>query len=190
MYGLIHTAMKSMVINQFDEQTWQQIAQEANFTQEQMLTMRVYDDASTFALVEATASVLKTSVANCLREFGRYWVMEFAPCDYGVLLDHTGSNMLRFLENLNGLHDRVATSFSEFKPPRFRLETSAVGPLVHYESNRSGLAEFVVGLLEGLALRFNENFDVAIASNFSSESAEHAIFQLVRRGNQEDAGHE
>lgn len=154
MYGLIHGAVRSMVEKHAGRDTWQRVAAEAGVGQAELLTMRSYDDDITFAIVNAAASVLEQPPAAFMEELGRYWVLEFAPRDYGALLDHAGPGLFRFLENLNDLHDRITTAFIEFRPPSFSVESIAEGTLVHYRSDRTGLEPFVLGLLQGLAERF------------------------------------
>ena len=44
MYGLIHTALRDMVINGHGENTWEEIVAESKVNADSFLTMRSYDD--------------------------------------------------------------------------------------------------------------------------------------------------
>ncbi|EFK96017.1 Soluble guanylate cyclase gcy-31, partial [sediment metagenome] len=60
-----------------------------------------------------------------------------------------------FLLNLNLMHTRVKLMFPKLVPPRIEChEVTATSLRLHYFSHRSGLAPFVVGLVEGLGEMF------------------------------------
>lgn len=182
MYGVIHSALKQMVVDRHGTECWQRLSSAAGHGQEAMLTMRPYDDAVTLSLIEATAKVLDLRVEEALRVFGRYWIIDFAPGSYGTLLAHTGHDTFSFLDNLNNLHDRIATAFAEFRPPVFTVERVSPDTMrVNYHSTRQGLTPFVVGLLEGMQDRFDEPMTVTIEAEETGEHGDHTTFLLRRR---------
>lgn len=124
------------------------------------MTHHAYPDATTVALVVATADELGTTPEEILERFGEHWVLVTAK-DYGALLDATGRNLGEFLVNLPNLHTRVAMSYPHLDPPRFRCtEVTPTSLCLHYGSSRKGLAPFVRGLLRGLGKRFSTPVDV------------------------------
>ena len=77
------------------------------------------------------------------------------------VLDATGRTLPEFLERLNDLHTRVQMLFPSLRPPTFNVTDRAERSLrLHYETHRSGLTPFVVGLLQGLARRFNVPLEI------------------------------
>ena len=161
MYGLIHTVLREMVREHHGEKTWEAIVAEAGVPANSLLTMRSYDDETTLALIGAASSILALPLDTCLNAFGEYWISSFAAREYGILLDHTGDSPIEFLQNLDDLHDRISTSFTDFQPPSFRVEIKdATTAEVRYSSNREGLTAFVVGILQGLGKRFGTTITV------------------------------
>jgi hypothetical protein len=86
--------------------------------------------------------------------------------------------MIEFLSNMNALHDRIASTFLNYAPPEFFLETKENHHLLHYVSQREGLTPFVVGLLKGLAKRFDSTITVISQSEVPLDQREHTIFEL------------
>ena len=173
MYGLIHTALRDMVIEELGDHTWLEITEVSNVPSDSFLTMRSYDDEVTLALVSAASSVLKLPVADALEAFGLYWMTTFAPKEYGALLDHTGNDPIQFLENLDDLHDRISTAFTDFKPPSFRVAISSQNAAtIKYVSNRKGLTPFVLGILKGLGQRFDNGIEITQIEPIACERGE------------------
>jgi len=161
MYGLIHTALREMVLEHHGEKTWEAIVTGSGVPADSFLTMRSYDDETTLALIGAASNILELPLDKSLEAFGEYWISSFATKEYGRLLDHTGDSPIEFLQNLDDLHDRISTSFTDFKPPSFRVDIKdAKTAVVRYSSNREGLTPFVVGILEGLGKRFGTSIKV------------------------------
>lgn len=179
MYGLINTALRDMITTRFGDKQWQQVMTASGVPEDSFLTMRSYDDAITYSLAGAASEVLGAPVEACLEMFGEFWIEETAGKNYDRLMDATGQNMVEFLENLNGLHDRITSTFLDYKPPSFRIEELADTQYrLHYESSRKALTPFVVGLLKGLARRFDA--DLAIESQHDEPAGDgtHTIFAL------------
>jgi hypothetical protein len=155
MYGLINAALKNMIQDKFGEQQWKEVLAASGVPDDSFLTMRMYDDELTFALAGAASKVLGAPVDACLEMFGEYWVLETATKTYGVIMDAAGDNMIEFLENINTLHDRITSTFLDYTPPEFLIKAKGDAYEIQYLSHRKGLTPFVVGLLKGLAIRFN-----------------------------------
>ena len=179
MYGLIHKALESMVRKQYGEATWEEILSNSEVDSDSFLTMRAYHDEVTFALVGAVSEHLNLGLDECLEAFGEYWLMEFAPKNYNMLLKSAGREAIEFLGNLDDMHDQISSAFTEFKPPSFVLEEiSKSVHLLHYRSSRKGLESFVVGILKGLRKRFETDIEIEIESREEVENGEHITFRL------------
>ena len=179
MYGLINNALREMITTQFGENQWRKVLDESGVPEDSFLTMRSYDDALTLSLVGAASKVLNTPIDKCLELFGEFWIKETAGKSYGLLIDATGQNMVEFLENLNGLHDRITSTFLDYKPPSFRIEALGVTSYkLHYESTRKGFTPFVVGLINGLARRFDAEVTIDSQHDEPAGDGTHTIFML------------
>ena len=105
-----------------------------------------------------------------------------AAKEYSALMRATGQDMLSFLENLNGLHDRISSTFLDYRPPSFLVDRDAAGAVgVLYISERVGLTPFVEGLLSGLASWFGETMDILEIRPEEVGSGEKTYF-LVKMG--------
>ena len=69
MYGLVNKAVKDLVVANFGEQTWLEIAQDAG-VDPVFISMDSYDDQITYDLVAAASSKLETPPNEILRQFG------------------------------------------------------------------------------------------------------------------------
>jgi hypothetical protein len=59
------------------------------------------------------------------------------------------------------MHSRVMISYPNLRPPSFRVQSNTEKEIVlHYSSERPGLCPLVVGLLYGLADRFETRIEV------------------------------
>ena len=96
MYGLIHTALRDLILEDHGMETWNQVVLQSGVPSNSFLTMRSYSDNTTMALVDAASQVLMLPANDCLKVFGHYWVSRFAPKEYGRLLDHTGGSLIEF----------------------------------------------------------------------------------------------
>lgn len=180
MYGLINSALQNMIREKFGEEQWQAVLEASGVAADSFLTMRSYDDKITYDLAFAASDVLGAPVADCLEMFGEYWILETASKDYATLLDAAGTDMVEFLSNLNMLHDRITSTFLNYRPPEFRVETLGEGRhRVHYLSEREGLEPFVVGLLKGLARRFECELDILQRENLEVPAGVHAVFEIT-----------
>jgi guanylate cyclase soluble subunit beta len=179
MYGLINKALRDMVRDRFGEESWESVFAASGVPEDSFLTMRSYDDQVTFQLAGAASEVLGAPVDDCMEMFGEYWVLETASKSYASLMDASGSSLIEFLENLNALHDRITGTFLNYIPPEFRVEAMGGDNYrIHYVSQREGLSCFVVGLLQGLAQRFEQKLEIREQRPMPVESGEHTVFEV------------
>lgn len=179
MYGLINSALQSMIREKFGEEKWDEVLKASGVPEDSFLTMRSYEDAITYELAGAASEVLRAPVEACLEMFGEYWVLETATKSYGPLMDAAGSDMVEFLENMNALHDRITGTFVNYVPPEFQVESlDHERHRIHYISKRQGLTPFVVGLLKGLAVRFGSQIEILAQETVPVTSGEHTVFEV------------
>lgn len=179
MYGLIHTALKEMVLEHHGNPTWQRIEEISEVGSDSLLTMRGYDDEITMALVQASSAVLEVSVEDALHAFGTYWITEFAPREYGALLKHTGRSSFELLTNLDDLHDRISTVYTDFSPPSFRVKNiDSDSAEIIYVSSRKGLTPFVLGILGNLGSLFNEIITIESVTPLEVQRGEQTMIRV------------
>ena len=179
MYGLINNALRSMIRDKFGEDQWQAVLKESGVPEDSFLTMRSYDDSITFDLAVAASAVLGAPVESCLEMFGEYWVLETGAKSYGPVMDATGTDLVGFLKNLNALHDRITSTFLNYVPPEFRVESlEDRRHKIHYVSQREGLTPFVIGLLKGLAKRFDTKIELLSLEPQTVSTGAHTVFHV------------
>lgn len=156
MYGLVNKAVEGLILSNYGEETWDKIKQSAGVDVEIFISNDPYPDNITYDLLKAATEILKTPTADLLRWLGHYWISNIAVQHYGAMMDAGGDTLLEFMKNLPNFHRRVKMIFPELEPPVFRLQREEESSMeLIYESTRNGLEMFVVGLLEGLAKRYN-----------------------------------
>jgi hypothetical protein len=178
MYGLVNRAIEGLVVEKFGDGAWTRICDKAGLGEPNFVAMEAYDDAITFALVGAAAAELGLDPAVILEEFGEYWTKYTLEEGYGNLLSMMGSTLEEFLENLDSMHARIGGTMPKLVPPSFEREAQPDGSsIVHYRSTREGLAPMVLGLLRGLAKRFNVEIEV---EQLEPAGAGHERFRVRR----------
>lgn len=179
MYGIINRALKDMIVERFGDETWRVIALESGVSEESFLSMRSYDDETTYALVGAASKVLEAPAEDCLHMFGVYWINTTATEHYATLMDAAGDNLVAFLKNLNLMHDRISTTFLNYVPPYFQVNDGPEDTYhLHYISTREGLMAFVRGLLEGLSQRFGQTVTVLAEEERQVSEGSHIVFHI------------
>ena len=186
MYGLINKAVRGLVREQFGEEAWTRIRTRTGLEEDDFVSMDHYDDSVTYDLVGAASQELGLPAQAILEGFGTYWVKYTAVEGYGHLLDSAGSSLPEFLANLDQMHARVKLAFPDLKPPRFRVtDSNDEGLVLHYYSDRPGLAPLVVGLVRGLAERFGDEVEVEPFRCEGGEADAHDAFRVrfIAHGN-------
>lgn len=179
MYGLINSALQSMIRDKFGDEQWDRVLASSGVPEDSFLTMRSYDDAITYQLVGASSDVVGAPVEDCLEMFGEYWVLEVATKSYGMLMDASGGNLVEFMGNMNALHDRITGTFLNYVPPEFRVESLGDNRYrIHYVSQREGLVPFVDGLLKGLAQHFGDQLEILDLEQLDVAEGTHAVYQV------------
>ncbi|MDG2306254.1 MAG: heme NO-binding domain-containing protein [Candidatus Binatia bacterium] len=179
MYGLINRAVRELVLGNYGADAWNAIRTKASVEEDDFVSMQSYDDDVTYALVSAASEHLGVPAEQILETFGEYWVKYVGDDSYGELMNAAGMNLPDFLLNLDQMHARVMLTFPDLKPPSFKVTDQTEDSLrLHYFSKRVGLAPLVVGLLNGLALRFETTIEVTHGRD-GADGAEHDVFDIL-----------
>lgn len=179
MYGLVNAAVQELVVSAFGADKWEQIRVKAGIGVESFSRMEPYPDELTYKLVGAASEVLGLHTDDVMKAFGEFWVLYTGREGYGHMFDIAGGSFHDFLLNLDALHTRVGQNFTRLRPPSFQFDDLDDGRLrMHYLTERKGLCPMVVGLLNGLAARFQTS--VAIEHpTCSRQGADHCVFDLT-----------
>lgn len=161
MYGLVNRAVEGLVRKQFGGDAWQKICERADLDNPSFVAMEAYDDAITYALVGAASEELGLAPEQVLEAFGEFWTAYTIEEGYGDLLTMMGVSLDEFLDNLDSMHARIGSTMPKLQPPSFEREPQPDGScILHYRSEREGLAPMVRGLIRGLAGRFGISIEV------------------------------
>ena len=177
MYGLVNRAIEGLVRAEFGDDAWNAIRDRAGVNEGSFVAMCPYDDSLTYALVGAASEVLELDAAAILTSFGEYWTTYTIEEGYGEMLSMMGDTLDEFLDNLDSMHARIGARMPDLVPPSFEREECGDGTsILHYRSEREGLAPMVVGLLQGMAKRFEIELEIEQLENDADDG--HARFQL------------
>lgn len=161
MYGLVNRAIKDLVFDVADAETWAVICHRAGLDGLDFDDTVVYDDTVTYDLVAAASETLGQSPEAILEGFGRHWILFTGREGWGPLLDMSGSDLRSMVAGLDALHARVTASMPQCRMPRFSVVDRPDGSIeIQYRSDRAGLAPMVRGLLAGLAEHFGESWTI------------------------------
>jgi hypothetical protein len=161
MYGLINSALRMMMCEQYGQEIWDDIMAHAQLSEEHFFVMKFYPDDITHNIVQAATTILDISATDLLRKFGHYWVGYTKTAGYQEIMDMCGDNLVDFLGNLDDLHTRLGVQFPSFRPPSFDCDQVGHQTVeLHYRSTRQGLGPMVEGLIEGLGDRFDTEVEI------------------------------
>jgi len=179
MYGVINKSLKEMVIEQFGMERWESVLSRSGVPADSFLSMRSYDDECTYALAHACADELQIPLPDALRAFGAHWVEHTLNNEYSTLVTATGSHLVQFLENLNTLHDKISSTFLNYRPPSFDIDQTNENHVgIMYTSQRQGLTPFVEGLLLALGRRFQQEVEILSVEPQAVTAGEQTYFVL------------
>lgn len=175
MYGMIHRGIRSMMHAKLGEEAWFALEKKIGIGPTELLTGMVYDDTLTLEIISEAAARLNLTADECLFEFGRYWIDYASRGSLAAVMQLTGQDLASFISNLDRLHLSVGMAMPDARLPNFKLVLNEPGYLkVEYHSQRTGMEDFVSGLLYGLVERFGLVGDVSIAD----DTADKVVFEI------------
>lgn len=178
MYGIVNKAITDLVVAKFGIDTWNKVAQDINLDIDYFVSNEPYHDDITYKLVAAIANEKQIAASDFLFELGEYWVLHTGIEKYGGLMEAGGVNLKEFLVNLPDFHNRIMLMYPKLTPPEFRISDETDNSIqVHYYSQRPGLKDFVLGLLQGLSKMYHTEADIELLAS-RDEGADHEIFKV------------
>ncbi|XP_054754630.1 guanylate cyclase soluble subunit beta-1-like [Lytechinus pictus] len=183
-YGFVNHALELLVLREHGQDKWEEIKREAAVEIDGSFLVRiVYDDVLSYDLVGAAVKVLGISANDLLEAFGRMFFEFCVESGYDNILNVLGSTTRHFLQNLDALHDHLASIYPGMRAPSFRCSTrDSDGALVlHYYSERPGLEHIVIGLVRSVAKTLHgSEVHVEIIKN-KGEDCDHVQFAIIEK---------
>ncbi len=178
MYGMVNSAIKNLILENFGQETWEKIKEDSGVEDDIFISMKANPDKPTYDMAISATKVLEMELGPLLEAVGEYWILYTAREGYKEMLDMFGKNMKEFLQNLNHLHSRVHSVMPDLNPPMFECQIEDDGTiLLHYFTERPHLAPMVIGILRGLSKRFDEPAVIEQIAH-KAEGEDHDIFKV------------
>jgi hypothetical protein len=156
MYGMVNKAIQALIIQEHGEDMWFEIMEKSGLHVDVFVSMEQYPDEFTVKLIQTACEVFDTPPDKYLEKIGKFWITYTSEGDYKDIFKMAGDDFVTFLRGLNDMHTRIQSTFVELKPPSFTCSDITENSLhLHYYSIREGFAPMVVGLVKGLANKFN-----------------------------------
>lgn len=163
MYGIVNKAIQELVIENYGEERWERIRIKSQVNVSAFLSTEQYADEVTFRLATAASEELGVPLRDILMAFGEYWILNTGKKHYGQLMQAGGTSLIDFLKNLPNFHSRVMLYYPNISPPEFKVSLLGENELqLSYYSVRRGLADFVEGLIVGIAKMFGRSVIVSV----------------------------
>ncbi|ODN06498.1 Guanylate cyclase soluble subunit beta-1 [Orchesella cincta] len=184
-YGFVNYALELLVLRNFGEETWEAIKKEADVIMDgQFLVRQIYEDEITYNIVGAAEKVLKIPASTILELFGKMFFDFCVESGYDRILQVLGATPRDFLQNLDALHDHLATIYPGMRAPSFRCtvrpEDGAL--ILHYYSDRPGLEHIVIGIVKTVASKLHgTDVEVSVVQNKSENGADHVQFLITEK---------
>ncbi len=161
MYGMIHQALRIMVLQHVEEAEWETLLRTSDHTEPLFIGMEYYSDATTMELIHLVSAHLRMPLDDTLRQLGCVWIDFAGASEYGRILRMAGDDFVSFLESLDRMHASIRSNMPKAEMPSFELISADDAELqVRYRSTRTGLAPMVQGILLATAERFDERVEV------------------------------
>ncbi|CAH1244445.1 GUCY1B3 [Branchiostoma lanceolatum] len=185
VYGFINLCLKSLVVEKFGEEAWENIRREAE-VEDNFMTYTYYDDVDTMTLIDVACRSLAVDKSTVLMLFGEFFFEFCVRSGYDHMLRTLGENLVEFIENLDSLHSYLTLAYDKMNAPSFRLEKVDSNMFLHYYSDRKGLAPMVIGIVKAVARAF---FQSEVTMDILSEDREeertrkkeHVVFSVTQR---------
>lgn len=189
MYGFVNYALEQLVLRNFGEEVWENIKRAADLNMEGHFLVRcLYDDSVSYDLVGAASQVLGIPASQILELFGEKFFDFCQESGYDKILQVLGGTTKDFLQNLDALHDHLATIYPGMRAPSFRCsEREEDGAtILHYYSDRPGLEYIVIGIVKAVARQVhNSEVDMEIIKT-KGDLCDHVQFAIIERQDQKE----
>ncbi|MBK0326933.1 heme NO-binding domain-containing protein [Rhodobacteraceae bacterium F11138] len=193
MHGLINRAIQSFFCATYGMDRWLRVTETAGLDFSEYEAMLIYDEAQSFAMLDAVCEELGRPVDSVLEDVGTFLVSNPQTESLRRLLRFGGVNYVEFLHSLDDLPDRARLAVSDLHLPALELRELATG---HFSlichRGLPGFGSVLVGLLRTMAddygalvmleqQRDSEGRDVIMITLIETAFAEGRSFDLGAR---------
>ncbi|KAL6759494.1 hypothetical protein V8C86DRAFT_2573451 [Haematococcus lacustris] len=183
--GIIHLTYEDFVLHLPNgQQQWRSILEKAGQQEDPgwVKQMCPFNDATIYSIVGATCEVLGQGAEEIGRSFGRHFVDAVTRLGYGKFLRSLSSSIIGFITTLNNLHMHLSAGAPAFVMPEFRTDKVEADSLeLHYRSKRAGLASWVEGIIQGLAIDYYDNMPLKmqLLRGRDDGSCDHEVWKVT-----------
>lgn len=160
MYGIVNNAIKDLVVNIGGMALWQKVVADAGVSDPSFQNATHYSDESTLKLVSCACERLNLPMDEVLFEFGRHWVTYTNHHGWSTQFTLDGGDLVACLKQLDEVHARVKDAMPDAKMPLMSIIDNGETYLLEYHSEREGFAPMVLGVIQGLAEQFGEQWKI------------------------------
>jgi len=153
MHGLINRSLEYFLRDTYGNDVWCDVAQRAGLEFERFEAMFEYDDALTYAVLEAASETLSKSCQTLLEDLGTYLVSNPRMESLRRLLRFGGESFVEFLHSLDDLQGRAKLAVPELEMPKLTLlgGQDKGGFRLHCTGPPKGFGRVMRGLLRAMA---------------------------------------
>lgn len=152
MHGLINWSLQNFITETYGAPDWENIAQAAQLDSAGFEALMTYDDAITFAVIDAASARLGKPREALLLDLGTFLCSHPKSEAVRRLLRFGGETFADFLYSLDDLADRVHLALPELEMPDIELWLNAPGNVtLHCRSDYPGFGHVMVGVLQAMA---------------------------------------
>ena len=152
MHGLINRSLQCFIRDTYSQEVWDRIAQAAQLDFDGFEAMLVYDDAVTFAVLDAATDRLARSRDSILEDLGTYLVSHPNVEPLRRLLRFGGVTFVEFLHSLDDLQGRGRMAVPDLDLPALELQDHTPDRFtLHCRSDHPGTGHVIVGMLRAMA---------------------------------------
>jgi len=178
MYGIVNKAIQELVEREFGVETWEKVKLRSKIDVDYFISTQGYDDAITFKLANAVSEESGLPLSDVFIAFGEFWVLHTGNEKYGSLMKAGGDSLKEFLINLPNFHTRIMLIYPNLTPPEFKVSHIADRSInLHYISKRTGLKDFVRGLIQGLGKLYETPVTINLIES-RDEGSDHEIYNI------------
>lgn len=173
MKGVIFNLLEEAVVDQFGDNTWDDLLDAAEL-EGAYTSLGSYPDSEIMALVAAASEKLHLSPAAILRWFGKSAIPSLAV-HYPAFFEAPG-NVRNFLLSVNTIiHPEVRKLYSGAGCPHFRFQQLGTGELIIGYSSPRKMCALAEGFIDGAAAHYGETVNVSHRNCMHDGSEECAL---------------
>lgn len=165
MYGIVNKVISDYIVARYGADMWEDIQKDAGQEISVFVLNETYPDEVTVGLLDSAARRLGMSLRELKLLLGAHWVQETGLVNAPLYMCSAASDLKSFLLKLPELHSKVMLFYPKAMAPEFACSDVRESALnLHYYSNRTGLNDYVEGLLIGLGTHYGVDVRVRLLS--------------------------